>query len=454
MPIVGSGGLGMSEDFRILPHDLAAEQSVLGAVFIAPDTIISLADELAPNDFYKPANKIVFKTMLSLLEKGEPIDATTMVSALTNQGQIKEIGGLNYVVELVNSTPTSKNVEHYAKLVKEKATLRKVIADLSDSLSSAYQGDVSISDIISKTEKSLLDISNQNTGTGFRNVADILDTHMQIVETRSQTDGFVTGLSTGFVGLDKITTGLHEGNLIILAARPAMGKTALALNIAKHVATMERKPAVIFSLEMGAEELIERIVASEGMVPGYHLKIGNLSTDEWKRLVQAQSNLYDTPIFVDDTAGIRISDIRSKSRKLSQEMGGLGIIIIDYLQLITGSKGENRQQIVSEISRELKILAKDLKVPVIALSQLSRSVEQRQDKRPILSDLRESGSIEQDADIVAFLYREAYYQKEQADSQEVNNVTELILEKNRHGSLGTVKLYFHKEYTKFSSVEE
>ncbi|CJD48026.1 DNA polymerase III delta prime subunit [Streptococcus pneumoniae] len=443
----------MSEDFRIPPHDLVAEQSVLGAVFIAPDTIISLADELVPDDFYKPANKIVFKTMLSLLEKGEPIDATTMVSALTNQGDIKEIGGLNYVVELVNSTPTSKNVEHYAKLVKEKATLRRVIADLSDSLSSAYQGDVSIGDLIAKTEKSMLDISNQNTGTGFRNVADILDTHMQMVETRSQTDGFVTGLSTGFVGLDKITTGLHEGNLIILAARPAMGKTALALNIAKYVATMERKPSIIFSLEMSAEELIERMVASEGMVPGYHLKTGNLSTDEWKRLVQAQSNLYDTPIFVDDTAGIRISEIRSKARKLAQEMGDLGVIIIDYLQLITGAKGENRQQIVSEISRELKILAKDLRVPVIALSQLSRSVEQRQDKRPMLSDLRESGSIEQDADIVAFLYRDAYYQKEQADSQEANNVTELILEKNRHGSLGTVKLYFHKEYTKFSSVE-
>ncbi|HET0648852.1 DNA polymerase III delta prime subunit [Streptococcus pneumoniae] len=444
----------MSEESRILPHDLVAEQSVLGAVFIAPDTIISLADELIPDDFYKPANKIVFKTMLSLFKKGEPIDATTMVSALTNQGQIKEIGGINYVVELVNSTPTSKNVEHYAKLVKEKSTLRRVIADLSESLSSAYQGDVSIGDIIAKTEKSMLDISNQNAGTGFRNVADILDTHMQIVETRSQTDGFVTGLSTGFVGLDKITTGLHEGNLIILAARPAMGKTALALNIAKHVATMERKPAVIFSLEMGAEELIERMVASEGMIPGYHLKTGNLSTDEWKRLVQAQSNLYDTPIFVDDTAGIRISEIRSKARKLSQEMGGLGIIIIDYLQLITGSKGENRQQVVSEISRELKILAKNLRVPVIALSQLSRSVEQRQDKRPMLSDLRESGSIEQDADIVAFLYRDAYYQKEHADSQEANNVTELILEKNRHGSLGIVKLYFHKEYTKFSSVEE
>ena len=443
----------MSEDFRILPHDLVAEQSVLGAVFISPETMTSLADELTPDDFYKPANKIVFKTMLSLLEKGEPIDATTMVSALTNQGDISNIGGMTYVVELVNSTPTSKNVEHYAKLVKEKAMLRKVIADLSESLSSAYQGDASISDIIAKTEKSMLDISNQNAGTGFRNVADILDTHMQIVETRSQTDGFVTGLSTGFVGLDKITTGLHEGNLIILAARPAMGKTALALNIAKHVATVERKPAVIFSLEMGAEELIERMVASEGMVPGYHLKTGNLSTDEWKRLVYAQSNLYDVPIFVDDTAGIRISDIRSKARKLSQEMGGLGIIIIDYLQLITGSKRENRQQIVSEISRELKILAKDLRVPVIALSQLSRSVEQRQDKRPMLSDLRESGSIEQDADIVAFLYREAYYQKEQADSQEANNVTELILEKNRHGSLGTVKLYFHKEYTKFSSVE-
>ena len=444
----------MSDDFRIPPHDLVAEQSVLGAVFIAPDTIISLADELLPDDFYKPANKIVFKTMLSLFKKGEPIDATTMVSALTNQGDISKIGGMNYVVELVNSTPTSKNVEHYAKLVKEKAMLRKVIADLSESLSSAYQGDVSISDIISKTEKSMLDISNQNRSIGFRNVADILDTHMQMVETRSQTDGVVTGLSTGFVGLDKITTGLHEDNLIILAARPAMGKTALALNIAQYIAVKEKKPVAIFSLEMGAESLIERMLASEGMVEGYHLKTGNLSVEEWSRLVHAQGNLYDAPIFVDDTAGIRISEIRSKARKLAQEMGGLGVIIIDYLQLITGSKGENRQQVVSEISRELKILAKDLKVPVIALSQLSRAVEQRQDKRPLLADLRESGSIEQDADIVAFLYRDAYYQKEQADSQEANNVTELILEKNRHGSLGTVKLYFHKEYTKFSSVEE
>lgn len=444
----------MSEEFRILPHDLAAEQSVLGSVFISPDSLIFLADELAPDDFYKPANKIVFKTMLSLLEKGEPIDATTMVSALTNKGQIKEIGGINYVVELVNSTPTSKNVDHYAKLVKEKSTLRKMIANLSDSLSSAYQGDVSIDDIIAKTEKSMLDISNQNTGTGFRNVADILDTHMQMVETRSQTDGVVTGLSTGFVGLDKITTGLHEDNLIILAARPAMGKTTLALNIAQYIAVKEKKPVAIFSLEMGAESLIERMLASEGMVEGYHLKTGNLSVEEWHRLVHAQGNLYDAPIFVDDTAGIRISEIRSKARKLAQEMGGLGVIIIDYLQLITGSKGENRQQVVSEISRELKILAKDLKVPVIALSQLSRAVEQRQEKRPMLSDLRESGSIEQDADIVAFLYREAYYQKEQADSQEANNVTELILEKNRHGSIGTVKLYFHKEYTKFSSVEE
>lgn len=441
------------DEFRILPHDPVAEQSVLGSVLISPNSLISLADELVPDDFYKPANKIVFKTMLSLLAKGEPIDATTMVSALTNQGDISTVGGINYVVELVNSTPTSKNVEHYAKLVKEKATLRKVIADLSDSLSSAYQGDVSIGDIIAKTEKSMLNISNQNTGSGFRNAADILDTHMQMVETRSQTDGVVTGLSTGFVGLDKITTGLHEDNLIILAARPAMGKTALALNIAQYIAVKEKKPVAIFSLEMGAESLIERMLAAEGMVEGYHLKTGNLSVEEWSRLVHAQGNLYDAPIFVDDTAGIRISEIRSKARKLAQEMGGLGVIIIDYLQLITGSKGENRQQIVSEISRELKILAKDLKVPVIALSQLSRAVEQRQDKRPMLADLRESGSIEQDADIVAFLYRDAYYQKEQADNQEANNVTELILEKNRHGSLGTVKLYFHKEYTKFSSVE-
>jgi len=441
------------EELRVQPQDILAEQSVLGAIFIDETKLVFVREYIDSRDFFKYAHRLIFQAMVDLSDRGDAIDATTVRTILDSQGDLQTIGGLSYLVEIVNSVPTSANAEYYAKIVAEKAMLRKVIADLSESLSSAYLGDVSIGDIIAKTEKSMLDISNQNTGTGFRNVADILDTHMQIVETRSQTDGFVTGLSTGFVGLDKITTGLHEGNLIILAARPAMGKTALALNIAKHVATVERKTAVIFSLEMGAEELIERMVASEGMVPGYHLKTGNLSTDEWKRLVHAQSNLYDVPIFVDDTAGIRISEIRSKARKLAQEMGGLGVIIIDYLQLITGSKGENRQQIVSEISRELKILAKNLKVPVIALSQLSRAVEQRQDKRPMLADLRESGSIEQDADIVAFLYRDAYYQKEQADSQEANNVTELILEKNRHGSLGTVKLYFHKEYTKFSSVE-
>ncbi|WP_044991707.1 replicative DNA helicase, partial [Streptococcus suis] len=295
--------------------------------------------------------------------------------------------------------------------------------------------------------------SNSNHNTGFKPIYDvILDSHSKI-EQRSNVSSDVTGIATGFTDFDKLTTGLHEDQLIILAARPAMGKTAFALNIAQNVACKSNKPVAIFSLEMGAESLVERMLAAEGTIKSYHIRTGKLTPIEWQRLIYAQGQLAEAPIYIDDTAGIRIAEIRSRARKLAQATGGLGLIVIDYLQLIQGSRSDNRQQEVSEISRQLKIIAKELKVPVIALSQLSRSVEQRQDKRPIMSDLRESGSIEQDADIVAFLYRDNYYQ-DKKDDQPEKNLTELIIKKNRHGDLGTVKMYFHKEYTKFTNAEE
>lgn len=310
-----------------------------------------------------------------------------------------------------------------------------------------------IDEIIAKTERSLIEVSQSSNKSSFRPIHDVLAENYQKIEERSNNNTQITGIATGFYDFDKLTTGLHADQLIILAARPAMGKTAFALNIAQNVATKSNKAVAVFSLEMGAESLVERMLASEGTIESHHIRTGQLTVEEWQRLIYAQGELAEAPIFIDDTAGVKITDIRARARRLSQETDGLGLIVIDYLQLIQGSRSDNRQQEVSEISRQLKILAKELKVPVIALSQLSRSVEQRQDKRPIMSDLRESGSIEQDADIVAFLYRDDYY-TDKSDDQPESNLTELIIKKNRHGSLGTVNLYFHKEYTKFSSVRE
>ncbi|AGM99821.1 replicative DNA helicase [Streptococcus iniae] len=443
----------MNEEYNLLPQDLPAEQSVIGSIFISPDKLITVAEFVKPQDFYKPAHQVIFKTMLTLSENGEAIDLVTIRTALENQGDLQNVGGLPYIAELVNAVPTSTNADYYAKIVAEKAMLRNVIANLSESLSSAYSGDHSADDVIAKAEQALINVSQNNNRNGFKPIYDIIRQSQEKIEERSNTKSEITGLATGFKELDKLTTGLHEDNLIVLAARPAMGKTAFALNIAQNVATKEKKPVAVFSLEMGAESLVERMLAAEGTVMSHHIRTGQLTVDEWKRLIYAQGQLADAPIYIDDSAGVNIAEIRAKSRKLSQETGGLGLIVIDYLQLITGSGSDNRQQVVSEISRQLKIIAKELKVPVIALSQLSRSVELRNDKRPIISDLRESGSIEQDADIVAFLYRDDYYQ-EKKEGQPESNITELIIKKNRHGSLGTVKLYFHKEYTKFSSIKE
>lgn len=440
----------MAENMNVLPHDLLAEQAVLGSIFLDPDKIHIASEYLTKDSFFKLSHGMLFNIMQDLSDKGDPIDPVSVKSALDSIGQFEQVGGMAFLASLINAVPTSAHIEHYSKVVAEKSRARKVIEDLSQSISNVYDGQKDLNEILSQTEQNLSIISSEQK-KGFRPIIDVIDSTQSILDERSQKVGDVTGTSTGFTDFDQITTGLHEDNLIIIAARPAMGKTAFALNIAQNVAKSSDKAVAIFSLEMGAESLVERMLSAEGLIPSYHVRTGNLSESEWRRMISAQERLAKGKIFIDDTAGIRISEIRSKAKRLAQENGGLGLIVIDYLQLIEGRGRENRQQEVSEISRQLKIIAKELKVPVIALSQLSRGVDQRNDKRPILSDLRESGSIEQDADIVAFLYREAYYKSD--EQEEPDNVTELILEKNRHGSLGTVQLYFLKEYAKFANKE-
>lgn len=447
-----------TSELRVQPQDLIAEQSVLGSVFISPEKLIAVREYIDPEDFYKYAHRVIFKAMISLSDQNDAIDATTVRAILDNQGDLQNIGGISYLVELVNSVPTSANAEYYAKIVAEKAMLRRIISRLTEAVNQAYEGAINSEDIISGAEKALIDVNELSNRSGFRKISDVLAVNYENLEVRSQQITDVTGLATGFRDLDKITTGLHPDQLIILAARPAVGKTAFVLNIAQNVGTKMNRPVAIFSLEMGAESLVDRMLASEGMVDAHNLRTGQLTEQDWQNITLAQGTLADAPIYIDDTPGIKVTEIRARARKLDQELEkGLGLIVIDYLQLITGTRPENRQQEVSDISRQLKILAKELGVPVIALSQLSRGVEQRQDKRPVLSDIRESGSIEQDADIVAFLYREDYYDrgdKDEGQEQLVDNTIEVILEKNRAGARGTVKLMFQKEYNKFSSIAQ
>lgn len=443
-------------ELRVQPQDLLAEQSVLGSIFISPDKLITVREFIGPDDFYKYSHKIIFRAMITLSDRNDAIDATTVRTILDDQGDLQNIGGLSYIVELVNSVPTSANAEYYAKIVGEKAMLRNIISRLTESVNLAYEGANDSEDILTGAERSLIEINEHSNRSGFRKISDVLKVNYENLEVRSKQTSDVTGLPTGFRDLDKITTGLHPDQLIILAARPAVGKTAFVLNIAQNVGTKQKKPVAVFSLEMGAESLVDRMLAAEGMVDSHSLRTGQLTEQDWNNVTIAQGALAEAPIYIDDTPGIKITEIRSRSRKLAQEVDGLGLIVIDYLQLITGTKPENRQQEVSDISRQLKILAKELKVPVIALSQLSRGVEQRQDKRPVLSDIRESGSIEQDADIVAFLYRDDYYRKEGEDPEDAveDNTIEVILEKNRSGARGTVKLMFQKEYNKFSTIAQ
>ncbi len=443
---------------NVPPQDIEAEQAVLGAIFLDAEALVEAMAQIEPQDFYRRAHQIIFRSMIALNDRNENIDIITLKSQIESENTLEDVGGISYLTELSQVTPTASGVAHYAKIVKDKSTLRELIQAATKIVKEGYSQEGSVEEIVEAAEKGILNVSEKRNSTGFQAIADVLNSTMEHIDMLSQQNEDITGLPTGYPELDKMTAGLQPEELIILAARPAVGKTAFALNIAQNIGTRTDRSVAIFSLEMGAESLVNRMLCAEGTIEAGHLRTGQLTEQEWHNLIMAMGSLSNTSIFIDDTPGIKVSEIRARCRRLAQEKGNLGLILIDYLQLIEGSGRESRQQEVSEISRQLKKLAKELKVPVIALSQLSRSVEQRQDKRPVLSDIRESGSIEQDADIVAFLYREDYYQRQgteedkNEEEQAVNDVIEVIIEKNRSGARGTVELLFKKEYNKFASI--
>ena len=444
------------------PHSDEAERAVLGGIFLNADTLPDAQEYVTADDFYKKSHRLLFQAMTDLQDNGTAIDTVTVTDYLDNHNQLDDIGGAGYITDLVASTPIASNVVYYAKIVQQKSTLRKLISTAQSIASRSYTEQDDVEGLVEDAERQIMDVSENRNHAGFKQIKDVLNQAMAQIDQLYQNDQTITGLPTGFRDLDKITTGLHEDEMIILAARPAVGKTAFALNIAQNVGTKTDKSVAIFSLEMGAEQLVNRMLCSEGSIDANHLRTGQLNEEEWQNLIIAMGSLSKAKIYMDDTPGIRMAEIRAKCRRLAREQGDLGLIIIDYLQLIEGSGQENRQQEVSAVSRQLKKLAKELHVPVIALSQLSRGVEQRQDKRPVLSDIRESGSIEQDADIVAFLYRDDYYRDAEGDDDEDqdsgdegdDNVgeVEVIIEKNRSGPRGTVKLLFVKSYNKFTNI--
>ncbi|WP_088072050.1 replicative DNA helicase [Gottfriedia luciferensis] len=435
---------------RTPPQNIEAEQAVLGAVLLDSEALIPTSERLLPDDFYRAAHQKIFEAMLKIASRNEPLDVITLTSELANQGVLEEVGGVSYLNDLLASVPTASNVDYYAKIVEEKSTLRRLIRTATNIVTESYTPEVPVDVILNEAEKSILKVSQRTNVSGFQSIKDVVMTTFSKIETLFNQRGEITGVPTGFTDLDRMTAGFQPNDLIIVAARPSVGKTAFALNIAQNVATKTDENVAIFSLEMGADQLVMRMLCAEGNINAQALRTGNLEQEDWNKLTMAASSLAGTGIYIDDTPGIRVNDIRAKCRRLKQEHG-LGMILIDYLQLIQGNgkSGENRQQEVSEISRSLKGLARELKVPLIALSQLSRSVESRQDKRPMMSDIRESGSIEQDADIVAFLYRDDYYDKE----SENKNIIEIIIAKQRNGPVGTVSLAFVKEYNKFVNLE-
>jgi len=435
---------------RMPPQNIEAEQAVLGAIFLESSALTLASEILIPEDFYRASHQKIFNAMLKVADKGEPVDLVTVTAELADAKMLEEIGGVSYLSELANSVPTAANVEYYARIVEEKSILRRLIRTATAIAQEGYTREDEIDSLLNEAEKRIMEVSQRKNAGAFQNIKDILVQTYDNIEMLHNRKGEITGIPTGFTELDRMTAGFQRSDLIIVAARPSVGKTAFALNIAQNVATKTDENVAIFSLEMSAQQLVMRMLCAEGNINAQNLRTGKLTPEDWGKLTMAMGSLSNAGIYIDDTPGIRISEIRAKCRRLKQE-SGLGMVLIDYLQLIQGSgrNRENRQQEVSEISRSLKALARELEVPVIALSQLSRGVEQRQDKRPMMSDIRESGSIEQDADIVAFLYRDDYYDKE----SENKNIIEIIIAKQRNGPVGTVQLAFIKEYNKFVNLE-
>lgn len=434
---------------RVPPQNIEAEQAVLGAMLIKKEAIIEVQEILQPDDFYREAHRIVYEAMLELSGNDEAVDLVTLTEQLRKSEQLEKIGGLPFITQLANAVPTAANVGYHAKIVKEKAELRNLINAATKIASAAYEDTDSAENIMDEAEKSILAVANRQNGGAFESMKSIVMRTFERINVLYESKGGLTGISSGFKDLDKLTSGLQKSDLILVAARPSMGKTAFTLNIAAYCGLHDCKVA-FFSLEMSKEQLMQRMMCSEGGIDATRLRTGQLDEGEWNKLVETADRLSRAPIFIDDTAGITVMDLRSKARRLKAEHG-LDLIIIDYLQLMQGrasKNSDNRQQEISEISRSLKALARELDVPVIALSQLSRSVESRQVKKPMLSDLRESGSLEQDADIVMFLYREDYYDKD----TENKNITEIIVAKHRNGPVDSIQLFFQKEYTKFRDL--
>lgn len=432
------------------PHNLEAEQSVLGAAFMSKSALQKVCEDLSSESFYLDAHSKIYDVIKELYNTNVAVDITTVTDRLKSKKLLKQIGDVDYLLEIVNSVPTASNVDYYINIVNEKAILRNLISTATSIVSEAYMGDATINETLDDAERKILGVVKNRKSGEFKPIQEALTNAQLNLEKLSESGGEITGIPSGFYDLDKVTTGFHENELIILAARPGMGKTAIVLNIIVNVALATKKNVAVFNLEMNAEQLAMRMISSAGQIDGYKIRTGKLEHSDWKRVNEAISQLAETNIKIDDTPGITIGEIRAKCRRLAATEKGLSLIVIDYLQLVstTSKYAGNRQQEVAEISRALKTLALELKVPIIACAQLSRAVEGREDKRPLMSDLRESGSIEQDADIVAFLYRDDYYNKE-ARMDDNNSVVEFIIGKNRNGQTKTVELLFKKNTSTF-----
>ena len=438
-----------------IPQNIEAEQAVLASMFLSKYALEKAVDELSKDVFYLDNHGIIFDVLKELHENNRAIDITTLTDLLEKKDLLTKIGGVEYLGEIINSIASPANIDDYISIVNEKAIRRRLIETSLDIERQAYESDDSLSDLLDNSEKKMLNVVRTRKGTEFRSIQDVITSAQSNLEQLSELGGNITGLITGFDEIDNLTSGLHSSELIIVAARPAMGKTAFALNLATNVAIKNNKTVAIFNMEMPAEQLANRMFAAEGQIEGYKLSTGNLLKSDWTKLDEAISRLSDAKIFIDDTPGMTISEIKAKCRRLASQSGDLGLVVIDYLQLITGSAkyAGNRQQEIAEISRALKTLAMELSIPIVALAQLSRSVEAREDKRPLLSDLRESGSIEQDADIVAFLYRDDYYTKK-VDYEDGSSKSEFIVAKHRNGATKTIPLLFRKNISKFESFLE
>ena len=443
---------------RKIPNDIDAEKSILGACFLSKYALQKAIESLTPDDFYNENNGIIFNTMINLFDKNVSIDIVTVTSNLKNNNKLKKIGGVNYLEEIINFVPTASNIDYYIQIVEETSLLRSLIKEAGEIVDEGYRTDLTTNEILDNSEKRILSIVKNRRSSEFRDIREVLAKAHSDLEMLGERNSDITGVATGWSDLDKVTTGLHPSELIIIAARPAMGKTAFALNLATHVAMSQNKSVALFNLEMSAEQLVMRMLASLGQVEGNKLRTGKLLNLDWKRINEASARLANTNLVIDDTPGLTIGELRAKCRRLASSEKGLGLIVIDYLQLLSGGKnyGSNRQQEVSDISRSLKTLALELQVPIIALSQLSRSVEDkaRKNKRPIMSDLRDSGSIEQDADIVMFLYREDYYKKERQTEDNNTSISELIIGKNRQGPTTTIELLFRRNTSTFLNLRK